>query len=163
MIETARLVLRRPTAADIPQIFERYAADPEVTRYLAWPRHTSRDDTRAFLAFSDAAWERWPSGPLLMFARDTGQLVGSSGLTFEDTWLAQTGYVLARDAWGLGYATESLQAMVRLAESLGVVRLYAHCHVDHTASARVLEKCGFEREGCLRKSTIFPNLTSDPQ
>jgi len=38
-IETARLVLRRPTAADAEAIFNRYAGDSDVTRYLAWPRH----------------------------------------------------------------------------------------------------------------------------
>ena len=37
-VETERLVLRRPTAADAPAIFARYASDPEVTRYMAWPR-----------------------------------------------------------------------------------------------------------------------------
>nr|MBA2355602.1 N-acetyltransferase [Acidobacteriota bacterium] len=40
-IETARLVLRRPVAKDAPAIFERYASDPEVTRFLSWPRHQS--------------------------------------------------------------------------------------------------------------------------
>jgi RimJ/RimL family protein N-acetyltransferase len=69
-----------------------------------------------------------------------------------------TGYVFARDAWGQGYATESLQAMVDLAPSCGVRRLYAICHVDHAASARVLEKCGFARETVLKRHTHFPNL-----
>jgi RimJ/RimL family protein N-acetyltransferase len=35
-ISAERLVLRRPEAADLPTLFERYAADPEVTRYLSW-------------------------------------------------------------------------------------------------------------------------------
>jgi ribosomal-protein-alanine N-acetyltransferase len=39
-LETARLILRRPRAADAPVIYERYASDPEVTRWLGWPRHT---------------------------------------------------------------------------------------------------------------------------
>lgn len=71
-----------------------------------------------------------------------------------------TGYVLARDAWGYGYATEALDAMVTVARELGVRRLYALCHLDNLASAHVLEKCGFIRESLLERHTEFPNLDS---
>jgi RimJ/RimL family protein N-acetyltransferase len=66
--------------------------------------------------------------------------------------------VLARDAWGQGYATEALIAMRDLALRLGVDRLYALCHPEHTASWRVLEKGGFVREGLMRGYAEFPNL-----
>ena len=162
MIRTARLELRRPTAADATAIFARYASDPEVTRYVGWDQHRSLVDTRAFLAFSDAEWDLWATGPLLVFTRDDGRLVGSTGLAMETPYRAMTGYVLARDAWGRGYATESLAAMVDLAVARGITRLYAICHVDHRASWRVMEKCGFEREGVLRSHTVFPNISSAP-
>ena len=71
---------------------------------------------------------------------------------------ASTGYVLSRDAWGKGYATEALQAMVGVARSVGIRRLYAICHIEHRASWRVLEKCGFLREGVLHQYVEFPNL-----
>ena len=48
--------------------------------------------------------------------------------------------------------------MVDLAPTCRVRRLYAICHTDHAASYRVLEKCGFAREGILRRHTVFPNL-----
>jgi [ribosomal protein S5]-alanine N-acetyltransferase len=161
-IRTARLVMRRPVAADIRAVFDGYAADPEVTRYLAWPRHRSLDDTRFFLQFSDAEWDRWPAGPLLVFSRDTRELLGGTGLAYETPYRAATGYVFARGAWGRGYATETLAAMVDLAASLGVKRLYALCHLDHHASRRVMEKCAFAREGILRRHTVFPNLSPEP-
>jgi RimJ/RimL family protein N-acetyltransferase len=157
-ITTARLVLERPTAGDAIAIFERFARDPEVTKFLSWPRHQSTEDTKAFLAFSDAEWERWPAGPYLIVARATGELLGGTGLGFETPWRASTGYVLAQDAWGKGYATEALQAMVALAPRLGIQRLYAKCHPDHRRSWRVLEKCGFAREGTLLRHAEFPNL-----
>ena len=84
--------------------------------------------------------------------------MGATGLAFESSWCASTGYVLARDAWGQGLATEALAAMVDLAAKTGVIRLYALCHVDHAASRRVLEKGGFECEGRLRRQTMFPNM-----
>jgi RimJ/RimL family protein N-acetyltransferase len=67
--------------------------------------------------------------------------------------------VLAKSAWGRGYATEALRAMVLVAAGCGVCRLYALCHHAHRASARVLEKNGFTLEGTLRCYAEFPNLS----
>lgn len=155
---TSRLVLRKPTLADAEAVFIRYASDPEVTRYLGWPRHQSVDDTKAFLNFSDAEWSRWPAGPYLIESHSGHKLLGSTGLAFEAPSRAVTGYVLARDAWGKGYATEALTAIVEIAEGLGVIHLYALCHPDHPTSARVLEKCGFRLEKRLEQFAEFPNL-----
>ena len=157
-METDRLVLRRPTAADASAIYARYSSDHEVTRYLGWPRHNVIDDTRAFIQFSDAEWQIWPAGPYLIEARDTGALLGSTGFGFETPERAATGYVLARDSWGRGYATEALHAIVAIAANVAVRRLYALCHPDHVASRRVLEKCGFACEATLRQHAEFPNL-----
>lgn len=157
-IETARLILRRPTMDEAAAIFERYASDPEVTRYVGWPRHRSIEDTRGFLTFSDADWARWPAGPYLIFDREGTRLLGGTGFAFETPYRAATGYVLARDAWGRGIATEALAAMTDLAPRLGIVRLYALCHTMHAPSFRVLEKSAFEREGILRRACEFPNL-----
>ena len=160
-LQTARLLLRRPTFADAAAIFDRYAGDPVVTRYLSWPTHRTLADTHAFLAWSDAEWEKGPAGPHLVFSRPDNALLGGTGLSFKSPTCAVTGYVLARDVWGHGYATESLQAMVDLAGEIGVKRLEALCHVDHRASARVLEKCGFQMEEILREHTEFPNLAPE--
>jgi RimJ/RimL family protein N-acetyltransferase len=149
-------------AADTDTIFARYASDPEGTRFLTWPQHSKVDDTQAFIALSDAEWRRWPAGPHLIESRDTGVLLGGTGLSFETPHRAATGYVLARDAWGHGYATEALQAIVQaivaVAAGAAVHRLYALCHPDHAASRRVLEKCRFVCEGTLRQYAEFPNL-----
>jgi RimJ/RimL family protein N-acetyltransferase len=156
-IETSRLTLTPPNAGDAESIFERYAADPEVTRYLSWPQHRSVADTRAFLDFSAQEWERWPAGPYLIRLRADGRLIGGTGLSFNNDQEAVTGYVLTKDAWGQGYATEALRAMIDLARQLGVVTLEALCHPDHRASIHVLEKGGFRREGTFQR-TEFPNL-----
>ena len=157
-IETARLVLRRPRLPDAASMFARYAGDPEVTRYLGWGTHHSVQDTRAFIDFCDQEWSRWPAGPYMIETRADATLIGGTGLGFETRKQATTGYVLARDAWGQGYATEALIAMRDLAFRLGVDRLYALCHPEHAASWRVLEKGGFVREGLMRGYAEFPNL-----
>ena len=157
-IETARLVLTVPQPSDIGEIFERYASDPDVVRFVGWPCHRSLDDTAAFLAFSAAEWGSRPAGPYLIRSRANGRLLGSTGLSFDSPDKAMTGYVLAKDAWGRGYATEALAAMVGLAWSLGVRRLLALCHPEHLASRHVLEKCGFVVDPGRSRPMEFPNL-----
>lgn len=160
-IETARLLLRRPKQSDAQEVFHRYASDRDVTRYLSWPTHRSVADTFAFIRMSDEEWRRWPAGPYLVMAKDKGigeELVGSTGLFYKGATRAITGYVFAKDAWGQGYATEALDAMVNVARQTGVERLEAICHAEHTPSAHVLEKCGFTREEVRREHFVFPNL-----
>ena len=157
-ILTTRLQLSMPQAIDAPLIFESYASDPEVTRYLGWPRHLSLADTEGFLSFSAQHWERWPGGPYVIRRLSDGLVIGSTGFGFETPERASTGYVLAKDAWGTGFATEALAAMVDVAPRLGVLQLYALCHPDHRASRHILEKSGFTRDARWSKQVEFPNI-----
>ena len=135
-----------------------------MTRLVGWPRHKAVEETEAFISFSEGEWVRWPAGPLLITSRVDGAVVGSTGLSFETPYRASTGFVLKRSAWGAGLASEALGAMVRIADALNVRRLYALCYVGHERSIRVLERCGFAREGVLHKYLLFPNLGEpDPQ
>lgn len=158
VLQTPRLVLRPPRDEDAQAIFKSYASDPDVTRYVSWPRHETIEDSRRFIEFSHAEWAQWPAGPLLIESRVDKRLIGGTELRFEKPYRASTGYVLSHGAWGSGFATEALRAVARLAHSTGVQRLYAVCHVHHVAAIRVLERGGFLREGVLRKYRVFPNL-----
>lgn len=161
-VKTERLVLRRPTADDAERIFRAYATDLDVTRYLSWPTHVTLDDTRAFLAWSDASWDQDGYGPLLIERRegpDDERLLGSTGLDVQTPTRAAVGYLLAKRAWGQGFASEALAAMIDEARRAKLWRLEALCHVDHEASAHVLLKAGFAEEGILRAHTVFPNHT----
>ena len=162
VIETARLRLRRPTPDDTRSIFERYASVQDVTRYLGWPRHQAITDTEAFIDFSDIEWRLQGCGPYLVLARDSGTLLGATGLSIAGHE-AETGYVFARDAWGYGYATESLKAMVDVARSIRLRALHAQCHPDPSASIHVLEKCGFSLEHRSPAAHVFPNLGPSKQ
>jgi RimJ/RimL family protein N-acetyltransferase len=157
-VHTVRLTLVQPESRDAADIFERYSSDPDVTRFLGWPRHQSIAETHVFLTFSAAEWERWPAGPYLIRSRADGRLLGGTGLGFETSEQAVTGYVLAKDAWGQGYATEALSAVMEVARNVGLVRLSAFCHPDHDASWHVLEKCGFVRDVTWSQQAEFPNL-----
>jgi RimJ/RimL family protein N-acetyltransferase len=160
-IVTSRLVLRRPTLGDAEAIFTGYAGDSEVTRYMSWGTHPSIENTRGFLEFAMREWIEGGVGAYLI-ERD-GVVIGSTGLHPRARHCAVTGYILERNAWGHGYATEACRRMIELGQELGFERVEAQCHASHTPSARVLEKAGMAFEGVLRKHSIFPNLSEQAQ
>jgi [ribosomal protein S5]-alanine N-acetyltransferase len=157
LFETARLLLRRPVAGDAESIFTQYASDPDVTRYMTFSRHQSLADTEMFLDFSDMEWRLQGCGPYLALSRDSQMLLGGTGLSIGGSE-AETGYVFARAAWGFGYATESLHAMVAIGRLIGLRTIHAHCHPDHHASMHVLDKCDFKLEHRSHATHVFPNL-----
>ncbi len=58
IIETKRLILRPFCMEDADAVFENWASDPEATRYMSWPTHKSRADSRAYIAFAMEQYER---------------------------------------------------------------------------------------------------------
>ncbi|HEV7904760.1 MAG TPA: GNAT family N-acetyltransferase [Pyrinomonadaceae bacterium] len=163
-IETARLVLRKPVVADTPRIFEAYANDAEVTRYLTWRPHRTVADGEEPAAHRLAAWE---SGAyfcwVIMHKEDGGELIGMISIR-PNAWRVNLGYVLGRKWWGRGYMTEAVRAVVDYALSESeVFRVWAVCDVANAASARVLEKAGMRREGILRRWEMHPNLSDEPR
>jgi [ribosomal protein S5]-alanine N-acetyltransferase len=153
-----------PGPDDAIEIFERYSSDGDVTLFLGWPTHQHVTDTEAFIGFSMSQWQREGIGAYLIRSRADGTLLGSTGLGLAgqpaDSHKAMTGYVLAKDAWGKGYATEALRSMVEVARGIGIVSLSALCHPEHHASVRVLEKCEFARDLRWTRQAVFPNLAA---
>jgi RimJ/RimL family protein N-acetyltransferase len=81
--------------------------------------------------------------------------VGLDGLIIGQSHRAEIGYWLAKPFWGRGIMTAAAKAVCQHAfENLGIVKVQAHVFSFNTASARVLEKCGFELEGYLRKQFV---------
>lgn len=84
-----------------------------------------------------------------------GELIGGVGADSLDpgtTHKAEIGYWLAKPFWGQGIMTDAVRAYVSYAfGELQLERLTAHTFESNVASARVLEKNGFQLEGRLRK------------
>ena len=74
------------------------------------------------------------------------------------------GYVVGRRHWGKGYMTEAVSGLVeRMLALPEIYRVGAVCDVENVASARILEKSGFEKEGLLRRWLTLPNRSSEPR
>jgi RimJ/RimL family protein N-acetyltransferase/gamma-glutamylcyclotransferase (GGCT)/AIG2-like uncharacterized protein YtfP len=155
-LATERLRLRRPSPADAGAVFERWAADPEVTRFLRWQPHARLADTAAHLAGCVQRWEAGSEFVWLIEDRRSARLLGSLAARPGGHGV-ELGYLLARDAWGRGYMVEAVRAVAGWYLEQGVLeRVWATCDVENTASARVLEKAGFEFEGVLRRWDVHP-------
>ena len=76
----------------------------------------------------------------------------------------ELGYALAPECWGMGLTTMATQTVSDWALSqAGCFRVWATCDVDNTASQRVLDKAGFDREGTLRRWALHPNISATPR
>ena len=144
---TPRLLLRPGFPEDAPAL-AMAISDRAVVRNLAvvpWP-YTLRD-AEAFLASP-----RDPILPsVLIFERTDGapNLVGSCGLGRRPSGAVEMGYWIAKPFWGRGYATEACVALIDIARTLGIPALEGSHFLDNPASARVLEKLGFEPTGLV--------------
>lgn len=162
LLDTPRLRLRIPSLDDADDIAA-YAGDPEVSRYVTWRRHRSIGDAHAFLHHAITAVEKAQELHWVITRRTSEQILGTIGLRLQEH-RAELGYVLARPHWGHGFATEAARVVVDWALSRPEIhRVWAVCDVENSASARVLEKIGMEREGRLRRWAVCPNLSGEPR
>jgi ribosomal-protein-alanine N-acetyltransferase len=163
IIETRRLLLRPPTLDDAEDIFDKYAQDPEVTRYMVWLPHEQVETTKEFLERCVNCWEEGNAFPWVMELKSDGPLMGMLEMRLVG-YKADFGYGIARQYWGNGYTTEAVQALVQWAlEQEDIYRVWAVCDLENIGSARVLEKAGLEREGILRRYSIHPLISIEPR
>ena len=152
----------RPVEQDDSQaIFEGYATDPVVSLYLTWCPHGGLSDTRAYIA---RCMEAPSSRTYAIIEREGSRLIGVFDLRRPNKHCVGFGYALAHQWWGQGLTTETLSTVADWAlQQPSVWRIGDVCDVENLASARVMEKAGFEREGILLRWAIHPNLGPEPR
>jgi ribosomal-protein-alanine N-acetyltransferase len=164
IITTHRLKLRPPEISDAAAIFQGYAQDPEVTRYLIWRPHRSLAETEDFLRGGIAAWQAGIDLSWVITRLADNAVIGMLAARPDGQHAVSLGYVLARAAWGHGYTTEAVRAVIEAAWARPeIFRVWATCDVDNPASARVMEKAGMQREGRLARHTVHPNVSPEPR
>jgi RimJ/RimL family protein N-acetyltransferase len=140
VLETERLVLRRPTLADVKAI-ARLANDRRVAQNTARiPHPYAVSDAEVFVTFV----AKLPQDTNFLVTRD-GEVLGGVGIDLSKPAAPEIGYWLGVPFWGQGYATEAARAVIDYAfEEFGSMELRAGARVVNSASRRVLEKCGFQ-------------------
>ena len=152
-IVTERLILRPPTLKDAEDIAAS-ANNLDVTRYLAVvPYPYSVKDARDFIRRRRKKANRNPYN-FGITLKQSGKIVGMIGFTGLDKFSgkADVGYWLGKKYWRQGIVTEAMEAIVKFAfRKLKLVRLQAEVYVENKASANLLKKLGFKKEGLKRK------------
>jgi RimJ/RimL family protein N-acetyltransferase len=138
---TPRLLLRPGFPEDAPALAAAIADEAIVP----WPYGLR--DAEAFLASprdpilpSFLIFERTPAEP---------RLIGACGLGRRPSGAVEMGYWISRPYWGRGFATEACLALIDIARALALPSLEGSHFVDNPASARVLDKLGFEPVGIV--------------
>lgn len=148
-IRTERLLLRAMALDDL-DAYARLFADPEVVRFIGDGTTADTADTAGWLSRSLDRNDHEGFDRRSVVLAEDGSLIGWCGIAVWDVEGAierELGYVLARDQWGRGYATEAGAAMRDHARSApGVKRLIALIHRDNEASKRVARKLGMAYE-----------------
>ncbi len=158
-LETGRLLLRRLLPADAPAMFQNWASDPAVTRWLRWEPHKDVFETRALLA----AWAELYQNPdyyqWAITEQGRDDVIGSISLMraaapdfHPDEWpgadlsegIWEPGYCLSRAFWGKGYMTEALRAVTNFWFAQADGSWLTCCHAKgNPASGAVMKKAGF--------------------
>jgi RimJ/RimL family protein N-acetyltransferase len=146
VLRTARLVLRGFEPRDL-EPFAELCADAEVMRYVG--PAVGRGDAWRLLATIVGHWALRGYGLWALEEREGGRFVGRAGLWNPEGWPGlEVGWMVRRDAWGRGYATEAGRAALDWAfGTLGADHVISLIHPANARSIRVARKLGEEREG----------------
>jgi RimJ/RimL family protein N-acetyltransferase len=150
-IKTERLILRRYSESDAREMFDNWANDGRVTRYLTWKPHGDIDFTKKVLTdwvgkYENMKFYNW--GIEL-----DGKLIGNIAAVRQDerSEQAEIGYCIGYDYWGKGIMTEAAGAVIDyLFGEVGFNRVSLWHSVKNPGSGRVAQKCGMTYEGTER-------------
>ena len=154
---TDRLSLRKIRMDDVQDMFEQWASDPRVTKYLTWGAHQSIDDTRRVISIwlkdlDEPDVYRWA-----IELKSIGKVIGTIDLVNVDSrhQCGVFGYCLSADYWNKGIASEALKEMLRYLFVEGDFhRIEASHLIENPASGKVMIKCGMKEEGTRRKKFL---------
>lgn len=157
ILHTKRLTLRKFVLGDAQAMFDTWANDERVTRFLTWCPHGSVEVTKQLLEMWCATYESLSTYNWVM--EFEGKIIGNISVVKIDkkSEYADLGYCMGYDYWNKGLMTEAVKAVIDyLFEEVGVHRI-GICHaVKNPASGKVAQKCGLTLEGTKRECHKAP-------
>lgn len=164
-LDTERLLLRALQQRDVADLFALFG-DPEVMRYWSQPPMQALAEAEAMWVAATEAFAATESFRWALQSRSDDRMIGTCSLFHLDApnGRAEIGYALQRRYWGQGLMQEALRAVIGYAfdpDGLDLGRLEADLDPRNRASARLLERMGFLREGLLRERWTVAGETTD--
>ena len=153
LVETTRLILRRWKNADLAPYSE-ICADPDVMEWIGDGSVRTEAECARAIANFERFWEDHGFGLFAVEQRDTGRLIGFSGLAIpsflpEILPAVEIGWRFGKSSWGNGYATEAAKASLTFGfETARIDRIASIYQIGNDASGRIMQKLGmrFERQ-----------------
>lgn len=153
-IYTERLMLREYIIDDYKEAHS-YLSDPEVLKYMEFSPTTeeqSRDYVNRFLNFQKQEPRIYIK--FVVILKTDNCIIGECGLLMPNYKhkTAELVYRFNKDYWGKGYATEAAKAILNFGfYQLSLHRIDATCDIRNSASSKVIDNIGMQKEGCLRE------------
>ena len=154
-IETPRLILRRAVRKDADAMCRNWASDPEVTKYLTWPTHSTVDISKRVLDSWIKEYKKDDYYQWMIVLKELGQPIGSISVVQQrqDIGQAEIGYCIGNRWWHKGIMSEALSAVMGyLFAEVGMNRVEARHDPQNPHSGGVMRKCGMKFEGVMRAS-----------
>ena len=149
-LQTARLRLRRLSFDDVYDYYERLGSDGEVSKYMLFEPHQDIGETlalieEALVRYEEENFYRWG------IENEDGLIGVIELLRFdEESESCSFAYMLGKQWWGQGYATEAVQEVFRFAaEELGVKKITADHMAPNAASGAVMRRAGMVQVGVI--------------
>jgi ribosomal-protein-alanine N-acetyltransferase len=160
---TARLLARPPALDDAQVVFDAYASDPAVAKYMTWTPHRTVEETIEFLKRCERAWDEESAFSWSLWRKHDGAFVGFiEGRVRANA--VDIGYAVAQRWWRQGLMSEAVTAFIEWALAQPTIyRVWATSDVENVASARLLERVGMTQEGVLRRWVVHPNISAVPR
>lgn len=154
IIETERLRLRKIKLSDAQMMFDNWANDAEVSKYLKWLPHESIETSKKLIKIWLKELQNDDCYKWCIELKETNQVIGTIDVVniIESIDCAVMGYCLSRKYWNHGMMTEALSAVQKfLFEEVEFNRIEAYYLAANPASGKVMEKSGMKYEGIRRQ------------
>lgn len=153
-IETERLILRRFSKDDAQAMFDNWASDAEVTKFMTWPPYERVEYVAGYLEYVENSYA---NGELYwaIELKEIGEPVGAISVVKmnEAVKSLEIGYGIGRKWWHKGITSEAFAAVIKfLFENTDVNRIESRHDPRNPNSGKVMLKCGLKYEGTLRQS-----------
>ncbi len=156
-LETNRLLLRKFELGDASDMYNNWASNPNVTKFLVWEPYKNVADVKEYIQSVIDKYEKPDIYDWVIVDKISGQAIGNISVVSinEQTSCIKIGYCLGEEFWHKGIMAEAFKRVIKfLFEEAECNRIESTHDVANPNSGKVMEKCGLKYEGTLRQAAV---------
>lgn len=154
-ISTDRLILRRFTLEDSRNMYNNWANDDEVTKFLTWPTHKNVEISKGYIEYLINNYPKQDFYEWGIELKEIDQVIGSISAVRLDSNVGyvHVGYCIGSKWWNKGITSEAFSVVIKFfMDEVKVNRIETRYDPRNVHSGNVMKKCGLKYEGTLRQS-----------